>query len=299
MRGFRSPLSQLLFCIFLVHSLHALGSESIRWVSFDFPPFEIIDGPDAGTGITDEMRTFTQNGLPNYEHQAPIVVNQARLERLFKKGLSCHPGMIANKNSDSFFYYSIPYSMAYPFVLVTTKKKQKDIFNNASSASLIQALSELNATLTIPSRTLGPVIDNIVKENKGNKNLSVMMSSSSAGNAFEMLTKNRTDYVISYSSEVIYWGRNNTIDQLVFIDIDELKGHFIKGSVGCSKSPKGKKVIEILNVYFKENRDNKEYIEKAFLNWMPAQYHTEFLAEFEKSILHDNISNVAAPPVGQ
>lgn len=291
--------AKLLWVVLVGCSSPTLASESIRWVSFDFPPFEIIEGPDAGTGITDEMRKFSQLGLPNYEHQVPTIVNQARLKRLFKEGLSCYPGIIPNKEGEPFLYYSIPYSMDYPVLLVTTKKKHQTLFNNATSLSLEQSLKDLAATLTVPSRTLGPVIDDIIEKNKGNKNLSIRMSMDHAGKTFEMLLKGRTDYVIAYNSEAVYWGQNGETNQLVFMDISELKGQFVLGSVGCSKSPKGREVIKKLNTYFAKNRNDKAYIKRAFLDWMPEQYHMEFLAQYKKLVLTDDSSNVAEPPTIQ
>jgi len=291
--------AQRFWILLIVFSSPTLATENIHWVSYDFPPFEIIDGPDAGTGIADQMRSFSQAGLANYEHQVPTVVNQARLERLFKEGLSCHSAIIPSKSGDPFFYHSIPYALAYPFVFVTTKEKQKTLFNNATSMSLEHALKNLNAMLTVQSRTLGPVIDGIIEKNKGSKNLAVRMSIINAGKTFEMLLKGRADYVIAYNSEAVYWGKNGKIDQLAFMDIKELKGQFVRGSVGCSKSLKGREVIKQLNAYFAKNRNDQAYIKRAFLDWIPEQYHQEFLAQYQKNVLTDNSSNIAEPPTIQ
>lgn len=297
MKGTYLRLTPLLCSILIVISPHAMATESIRWLAFDYPPFEIVSGADAGTGGTDEMRRFAQKGLPNYDHRAPSVVNQARLERLFKEQLSCHAALIPEKDSDSFAYYSIPYGMAFPFVFVTSKKKHQSLFNNAKTISLIKALTVLDASLTIPSRNLGPVIDPMIKENKGSSNLSIRMSTTSAGNAFEMLLKNRTDYVISYINEAIYWGRNNnSLDQLVFMEIEEVKDKFVVGSAACSRNRKGKAIIKALNTYLLKTRSNKEYIKKAFLDWTPEELHADFLNAYENMILQDTFSNTTTLP---
>lgn len=292
-----------LICLILVSSLlvsfHTKATsekDKIRWLVIDYPPFEIVSGPDAGTGMTDGMRDFVQRGLPQYQHESPIVSNNARLERLFKERLSCHAGLIPNENEARHIYYSIPYGMAYPFVFITTKEKHASVFNNAETLSLKEALKSLDASLTVPPRTLGPIIDPIINNNMHTNKITVRMSMVTAGKIFEMLIKRRTDYLIAYSSEAIYWGRNGKFDQLAFMNIEELNGKFITGGMGCSKSEEGRKVIEEINSYLVKHRNNREYLEGSYFKWLPQRLHQEFLREYESSVLTDFSSNIDQEP---
>ncbi len=108
--------------MFLLIPGHILAKGSITWAAPRYDPYVIVEGPDKGTGISDEIVKLFQTNLSNYNHDKSTT-NVLRIIEELRSGKSfCVSQFIKTPKRGAFVYYSSVPSTISPAPVIVVKK---------------------------------------------------------------------------------------------------------------------------------------------------------------------------------
>ncbi|MGB1236861.1 MAG: hypothetical protein ACPG4U_01550 [Pseudomonadales bacterium] len=295
----KSGLRALIACVLTAHTslLWATveGAEkkgAINWLRMDFAPLEIAHGPFAGKGEIDYLRRYVMQLLPEYEHVDPLLVSQGRLLKLYRKDNYCHAALLKGPQIAKLGYMSVGYSMAFGHEVITTPALHRDKFNGAKVLSLTSLMQREDLILGIGSRTLGPVINEILAPYKGTEKINDRQAAHVDNALIEMIFFNRIDYTLDHQTVVAFWNEANPDKPLVSIELKEMSDHVLSARVTCSKTPFGRDVIRTLNKRLLAQRHERSYIDWLLsINRVPKHRYAEFHRTYRKKVLSDEWTN--------
>lgn len=64
----RSILSGLISSALLIPASGVLGAEKLIWLLRDLPPLVVVDGPQKGQGVIDQLMPVLMANMPQYQH---------------------------------------------------------------------------------------------------------------------------------------------------------------------------------------------------------------------------------------
>ncbi|WP_299978997.1 hypothetical protein [uncultured Pseudoteredinibacter sp.] len=254
----------------------------ILWLQFDFPPYEIASGNDKNQGQIDRIRSLIIDRLPQYRHQKPTLVNQARMDRLMLQNNSCHMGMLKPKNPKPHLIYSKPHMTGTPHHIIASEKSKDRFYRNNEAISLRELLKEGELLLSVPSRSMGNVLNGIFSEYQ--QAISIRESSNVGVDFFTLIDKGRIDYTIEYPPSITRWNQNHPDNKLIAIPIQELSAYYPIGYAACSNSALGKKVIRDINHSFENLLQSTDYIKNYLLYLYPKNLHPQLQQQYENSV---------------
>lgn len=271
----------------------AAGAEEIIWIKRHFPPAFILEGDLAGQGVHDMTVDLVQRGLAEYTHRI-ILANHPRTKRLMESGPSvCRAGLYRNSAREKAMYMSIAHILVPPHRIFIKKTLMPEIrpllekegVNRISLEKLI--LSRPDLTLGIEAgRSYGRANDKVLKPLRDRPNITARYESHSEGYV-KMLLAGRTDYIIELPPILLFVLRHEkaALESLCSLEIAESRV-FQPASIGCSKTPAGKAIIDRINVVLQKERTTDAFrgnIERWLdENTIPAfrqAYETVFLAD--------------------
>ena len=273
------------FFIFL-NFLYSSEKETITWLINDAPPFYINDGEYKNQGFGDLSQKIIISDLKKYKHR----VIQTTLSRAIKdfqhKKKVCFSTWIFNSTPD-FVITSIP-NLYYEPLGIISLKENKDKFGQ-TPIILDNLMSNKEFTfIQGVGRGYGNVLDNVVNKYKEESNFKTRKSSKDTTNAiFEMIKRKRVDYTIDYYSSLSFYNAiNKKKKDLIFLPIKENFQRGTIGSIACTKSSWGEKVIEDINDSIKKLRTKKEY-KKTFTKWLVPKENSENYWYYYKYIIEN------------
>lgn len=278
-------LTSVLIILCVPISVVADEKSTMHWSINDAAPFYIFSGKEKGQGLGDLVQKHIIKNLPNYDH----LTDQQPLQRVIwdfdKKREKCFSTWIYNTKSD-LVYTSIPY-VYYPPYGIITQDQFKNIFN-MSPLTLDKVLQNSNIIFGRPSgRGYGSKLDETILKYQGKKNIIIRSAEDSTFGIMSLLIKGRIHFTYDYAFVMEYFNKNLTSEnKLTFLPSQEQENRGQLGSIACTKSPWGKKMIdEINNILFRtRNSDSFKAIIKKWLinsanqNTYWSNYRTKVLS---------------------
>ena len=280
----------LLVAVGLFSGTALAAPPSIQWVRFDFPPFEINGGPLENRGLVDGERRSAQQALPGYRHIDAGPVNEYRLVKLFDAGNYCHGGLIRMPLYEQHAYLSYITSIMPNKTLITTRRIFQQKLSGRRDLSFRQVLAMPDLLMGHSTQALGlelqPVFDAYAKPQQ----VYFRKGIDHAG-LFQMLARQRIDYLIAFPAEAAYWKRLHPEYDLVAVPLTETRGTFAQGRVACSKNDWGRAVIHELNQQILRYRLSSSHLKASTLPWVAPEDRPQYLLDFQRIVGADHWSN--------
>jgi uncharacterized protein (TIGR02285 family) len=147
--------------------LSAKAADTLTWLIRDLPPMTILDGPQKGQGVIDELLPMLMERLPEYQHKI-LHVNRARgLQILQTPALTCDPTMLWTAERAKWVVYSRPaFSMVSNGVVV--RQDRRDVLAPLVAqqrVDLAALLLDKRARLgVVAERSYGTLIDEMLNQ---------------------------------------------------------------------------------------------------------------------------------------
>lgn len=273
-------LSLLIICGFLSTSV-SIANETIKWLSFDFPPLRIVKGEMKQQGIGDLAVSFLQQRLPEYDHKNSVV-NLKRLFYTMKKSRNvCTIGLIKNRERESYLYFSVP-ALIRPGLSIVIKKSRMRVFGNPENISLKSWIKNRKLKLGIVGKRSYTVeLDSILRGYREEKHIVIRDGLDLSRGFLRMLSMEHIDYLIEYPSQVLFISKElKQVDQFQTIPLEEAPKYTVSHVV-CSKNSFGKRVIQKVDAILKRELSSTNY--RSFIErWVePRRIH-----EFRENYRH-------------
>ncbi len=276
-------IASLCFLILLVWCpCYAAEEMTVTWLDMDIPPFYILKGEYAGTGIADEITKLFQQRLPQYTHKHANVVFAKAMEQ-FKSGESvCHAAFFKTPEREEFAYFSAVPSDIVPPVGITIKRKNLKQFETGATLSLAELLknSELRCG-AVKGRSYGTEIDRLLEQYQGKSHVFLRTSGAMYEGMFSMLLADRFDYLIGSPLEAMYASKivSEKGEEIVNLPLQESSSCQV-GYVACTKNEWGKQMIEHVNLILRQERPTERY-KTFFEKWLDERSIPQFRKDYE------------------
>ncbi|MDR2548667.1 MAG: TIGR02285 family protein [Desulfobulbus sp.] len=260
----------LLVCPILALAAPAAAKNSITWMEAAMPPYLIQEGAFRDQGYGDVITRIIQGELAEYEHKE-VITNVTRHFYKFKQGEKvCSAGLFRSPEREEFMYFSIPSFLTLPAVVII-KKESLPQFGGKTTVRLAEVLRAKNVTIGLnKDRSYGMDTDAILDTYRGECNVLEITGHELSHNLFKMLMKGRLDGIVALPDEALYQAEQMGIrDRLVTLSIEENQTGYDSwlSSVGCSKTPWGKAVIDRINTILIKQRPTERY-RTAYERWL-------------------------------
>jgi len=278
-KNMRTCLCTFLILVCTVLSQKAEAKEKIIWTLNNLIPFYIQDGPYKGQGISDKLTVFFQKHLPEYEHHQEDM-SFSRFFALAERGtLVCNPLLLKTPDRQKILHYSTAFKPAYTHVLVSNYA----VVYPPSGVSLDEFLEKDKHPFILQNkRSYGPIMDKIIKKWRangrfGNYNFSTKQ-------LFIMLENGRIDHFLDIENTVTYYRKLHSGKKKIF-NIPLVEDRLDRfGYAVCSKTIKGKILIDKINQIIEREKASKEFRE-IIESWMAPENLQRFRTFYDREIL--------------
>lgn len=229
----------------------------IVWVSVDFPPFQVIDGPHQGSGSFDGLRDLLVREMGDVEHQF-VTMTFAQREEAFRDGtLLCSPGMFRTPSRDRYLVFAQP-SLIHLDNRLVFLRRNAGRFPSSLAVDLETVLKDRSLVGgVIASRSFAPNIDALVRRYGGAPN--IRMQALKPSQIVELLLKGEIDYTIMFSHEADFLerqaGKGGMLGNKQIVGTPP----YIMTQVACTKSDWGERVVARINRVLRDQRPRPEY----------------------------------------
>ena len=253
---FNKKIVDYIFLVFCLVS-NADAKQSIIWAEYELFPVYITTGENKGKGSDQEMENDIRNHLKEYDHIVQVE-NLNRIKYLQKNLPNVCSTLLITPDRTKYLDFSKIYAITLPHGLVINRAnfdKFKDFIDENNELDLVKAIkSNTIKILYTQNRRYGKFLDDIILKNKNSSSLFGQLKNDDTH--LKYLTHNRVDGYISYPTEYKYNIDHNNIKEsdTMFLRIKNNK--YLFAAIGCSKSELSKKLIEKINTYIDQNRNN-------------------------------------------
>ncbi|QRE76561.1 transporter substrate-binding domain-containing protein [Methylobacterium aquaticum] len=197
----RHGLAGLVVALALAGPARAEGKQ-ITWTASNSPPFMMTEGEERNTGIFDRIRRLLSERMTGYTHST-LVVPFPRILASLKSGEEwCFVGGVKTPEREGFAVFSRPVAMFNPLRIVV-RAADRARFAALGELSLRDLLTDHRSlrTSVLRNRAIAPAVDALFRQHPPGQ------IHSEFGEAFRMLLNDRLDYLVEYSSSMIYFAR--------------------------------------------------------------------------------------------
>ena len=302
----RQALSQHLFkhvvsALALISSFAAIAepraaTEKLNWVKNDAPPFYITgaggqEGSTDEQGFGDRIQALIERALNNYQHET-LRVPLSRLSSSWKAyNPLCFATMIHEAPLSDDYLLSVPNAMYLPHGIITTNEFAESLpILDDGSVSLESIIREQKISMGhISGRTYGEKLDRMLRLYRHNIEINARAGSTETQGILTMLTEGRFDFIIDYEFVLNHYVDSaEQTEQLRFLPINETRGNFILGAVGCTNSEEGQKAIQSINKAMPGIVHSRPY-RRAVAAWLvPVGDEAHYWIKFD-DVLRDHL----------
>jgi uncharacterized protein (TIGR02285 family) len=271
----RSVAFVLGMVLLLASGAHA--KEKITWGVPQAAPNQIVDGPDKGQGIRDQIQQLLQERLVGYEHQT-IVATFPRIQSEMKKGdLWCFVGSPRSPALEEFAVFSMPAQISLPRRIIV-RKKDLARFEPAAGLSLEALLADRSLQTSFGRGVaFGPRIDALLSKFQPHVH-------ADDTEALRMLLAGRIDYLYVFPIFATYaarqLGRDAELAALPFSEMTDA----VLGRVMCANSDAGRQVIRDVDAILREERPKARY-RRIMESWQDEDGVREIRRQYDKLLL--------------
>lgn len=228
--------------------------KQVTWAVYDAAPYMMTDGPEAGRGISDQIRGILTDRMTDYAHNT-LVVPFPRFVSSLKQGAEwCFVGGVRTQERDAFAYFSRPTGMFYP-LRVHVRAAQRARFEALGPLSpelLLQGHPELR-TSVLRNRAVTPKVDEALRRSR------VSQVHSEFGEAFRMLRNDRLDYLFEFANIATYYAAaSGEPAPWISLPLAETPEP-VFSRVMCARTPWGRAVIDRIDAILPAERGTERY----------------------------------------
>lgn len=218
----------------------------MNWMLVDLRPLSNPRDGQPGDGTADGMLKLLVRAWPEAEHRFSVVAAARALRELQDRKDTCWATVLRTPEREKFIHYSM-YMLVPPVALIVRGEAAARIPVNAAGEALLEQLfaqTGLRGLMTT-GRSYGPRIDAALSAAGGNLHR-VPGSTVGDSNRFEMLLRNRADYLLEFE-EALNYQRSARPEPFNETDLRVLH---IAGArpeplgVGCPRSEWGRNAIQ-------------------------------------------------------
>lgn len=247
----------MLLVLALAQASTAHAGERIVWGVIDFPPFQIVGGPNRDTGSFDGLLEELTRRMPEYRHDI-LPMSFARREQEFIEGSQlCTPGVFRTPEREKQLTFSRPSLIHLDNRLVFLSSKAKVL--GGDEPVDLEALFKNQRLLAgvFSSRSFAPNIDDAIKRHSGQQNL--IVRAIKTPQMFELLLRGEIDYTIMFPHEAAYIARLYGMENA--ITVRKIKGTspYCFTYTACTKGAWGESIVAKVDMILEQIQSDPKY----------------------------------------
>ncbi len=272
----------VIICLALLPG-NSLSKETIYWQKTNWPPYQIIEGDDAGKGRFDMYVDLFQQQLPQYEHEN-VEMNWSRFWKGARAGKHVLNSLaIKTDERSQFATFSQVISIALPHRIIMKRSTLEEL-GNPESVSLAEFIKDKRIDGVLEQeRSYSVPLDEIL--NKSGSSTNFDRKALDVKHIFKMILSGRADYTIEYPIVVDYLLHKHNMGasrSLASVRIKELP-QYIPVRIAAPKTPWGLAVIEDIDKVVDSLKTTSRYLE------IQKMYHSDPQELSELQTIYDEL----------
>jgi len=285
MRAARCLRHLVLLCGLLPALLQpASAKERIFWLVRDLPPFTILEGPEKGRGVIDQLLPLLIRQMPEYDHSI-VRVNRARGIQMLQdlQSFTCDPTLLWTPDRAEYVRFSTPSLGVLSGGLVLRKDSEALVapYLDGQDVDLHGLLSTTSLKLgVVAERSYGTQIDAILRQLPDTA-LSRHYGNDATANLLQMQQLGRLRMVLGYWPEVRYLveQQGGTLADYRFHPVQGVNRYqFLH--VGCSNSELGREAIAHVDQLLPALR--RDVLPALYARWLDPALQEDYLEESKR-----------------
>ena len=262
----------------------ASAKERLFWLVRDLPPFTILEGPEKGQGVIDQLLPLLIRQMPEYDHSI-LRVNRARGIQMLQdpKSFTCDPTLLWTPERAEYVRFSVPSLGVLSGGLVLRKESEALVapYLDGQEVDLLNLLSKTPLKLgVVAERSYGTQIDAILRQLPDTA-FSRHYGNDATANLLQMQQLGRLRMVLGYWPEVRY------LVDLQGGALADYQFHPVKGvnryqflHVGCSNSELGHEAIAHIDQLLPALR--RDVLPGLYAHWLDPSLQEDYLEESKR-----------------
>ncbi|WP_238067335.1 TIGR02285 family protein [Pseudomonas shirazica] len=262
----------------------ASAKERIFWLVRDLPPFTILEGPETGQGVIDQLLPLLIRQMPEYDHSI-VRVNRARGIQMLQdlNSFTCDPTLLWTPERAEYVRFSVPSLGVLSGGLVLRKDSEALVapYLDGQEVDLHALLSKAPLKLgVVAERSYGTQIDAILRQLPDSA-FSRHYGNDATANLLQMQQLGRLRMVLGYWPEVRY-----LVEQQGGA-LADYRFHPVQGvnryqflHVGCSNSELGREAIAHIDQLLPALR--RDVLPGLYARWLDPALQENYLEESKR-----------------
>ncbi|GLO52282.1 hypothetical protein PPUN110474_36830 [Pseudomonas putida] len=262
----------------------ASAKERIFWLVRDLPPFTILEGPEKGQGVIDQLLPLLIRQMPEYDHSI-VRVNRARGIQMLQdlNSFTCDPTLLWTPERAEYVRFSMPSLGVLSGGLVLRKDSEALVapYLDGQEVDLHGLLSKAPLKLgVVAERSYGTQIDAILRQLPDTA-FSRHYGNDATANLLQMQQLGRLRMVLGYWPEVRY-----LVEQQGGA-LADYRFHPVQGvnryqflHVGCSNSKLGREAIAHIDQLLPALR--RDVLPGLYARWLDPALQEDYLEESKR-----------------
>ena len=262
----------------------ASAKERLFWLVRDLPPFTILEGPEKGQGVIDQLLPLLIRQMPEYDHSI-VRVNRARGIQMLQdpNSFTCDPTLLWTPERAEYVRFSVPSLGVLSGGLVLRKDSEALVapYLDGQEVDLLNLLSKTPLKLgVVAERSYGTQIDAILRQLPDTA-FSRHYGNDATANLLQMQQLGRLRMVLGYWPEVRY-----LVEQQGGA-LADYRFHPVQGvnryqflHVGCSNSELGREAIAHIDQLLPALR--RDVLPGLYARWLDPALQESYLEESKR-----------------
>lgn len=262
----------------------ASAKERLFWLVRDLPPFTILEGPEKGHGVIDQLLPLLIRQMPEYDHSI-VRVNRARGIQMLQdpQTFTCDPTLLWTPDRAEYVRFSTPSLGVISGGLVLRKDSEALVapYLDGQQVDLHGLLSKTSLKLgVVAERSYGTQIDAILRQLPDTA-FSRHYGNDATANLLQMQQLGRLRIVLGYWPEVRY-----LIEQQGGA-LADYRFHPVQGvnryqflHIGCSNSELGRIAIAHIDQLLPALR--RDVLPALYARWLDPALQEDYLEESKR-----------------
>lgn len=262
----------------------ASAKERLFWLVRDLPPFTILEGPEKGQGVIDQLLPLLIRQMPEYDHSI-VRVNRARGIQMLQdlNSFTCDPTLLWTPERAEYVRFSVPSLGVLSGGLVLRKDSEALVapYLDGQEVDLHGLLSKAPLKLgVVAERSYGTQIDAILRQLPDSA-FSRHYGNDATANLLQMQQLGRLRMVLGYWPEVRY-----LVEQQGGA-LADYRFHPVQGvnryqflHVGCSNSELGREAIAHIDQLLPALR--RDVLPGLYARWLDPALQENYLEESKR-----------------
>ncbi len=264
--------------------LQSALADTIDWFIRDWPPVNILQGPQQGQGAYDVMLHRLMVALPQYQHQLHVSTLTMRQQMMQQEKSHCLFGLLKTPQRQTFLQFSEPVAVIPNLQLVARADHPMwQQIQQRRAVDLTWLFGQSWRGMVEEHRTYpSPIAEHLTE---------FVQVSATETNLVQMLKANRADYVLEYADRMHYLAQTSDGLKLRALPLQGLPA-VTEVYVACSISEQAKAQIKAVNAALQQLRFDPQY-RAALLDWLTPESRHLIKNYMAQSPMFSNITQVA------